>query len=250
MRFENKVAFITGGGGYIGGTTARMLAKEGACVAVCDIMENTVNNTVSAITEAGGRAIGIVTDITKSENVDNAVAKTIEAFGTLDIMVHVAGGSARSRSKPMIEQSDEVILDVIGVNMFGGIWASRAAGREMVRLGKKGRIINISSVVALNGLRGCAEYAAAKGGLIAMTRSLAKELAPYAITVNTVAPGIVQRPGETNEAINTNFLGEKCTAEDVANVILFLASDDAHFITGQTYVVDGGRGLAMKGTDV
>ena len=250
MRFENKVAFITGGGGYIGGTTACMLAKEGACVAVCDINEETVMKTVNAITEAGGRAIGIAADITKSESVDEAVKKTVDTFGSLDIMVHVAGGSARGRMKHLIEQTDDVILDVIGVNMFGGIWASRAAAREMVRLGKKGRIINISSVVAQNGLRGCVDYAAAKGGLIAMTRSLAKELAEYGITANTVAPGIVQRPGDTNEAIKTNFLGEKCTAEDVANVILFLASDAAHFITGQTYAVDGGRGLAMKGTDV
>ena len=250
MRFENKVAFITGAGGYIGGTTAKMMAQEGASIAVCDINEETVNRTVNAITEAGGRAIGIVLDITKSAEVDAAVQKTVDTFGTLDIMVHVAGGSARSRIKHLINQTDDVILDVIGVNMFGGIWSSRAAAQQMVRLGKKGRIINISSVVALNGLRGSVDYAAAKGGLISMTRSLAKELAQYGITVNTVAPGVVQRPGETNEAIKTNFLGEKCTAEDVANVVLFLASDSAHFITGQTYVVDGGRGLAMKGTDV
>jgi len=250
MRFENKVAFITGAGGYIGGTTAKMMAQEGASIAVCDINEETVNRTVNAITEAGGRAIGIVLDITKSAEVDAAVQKTVDTFGTLDIMVHVAGGSARSRMKHLINQTDDVILDVIGVNMFGGIWSSRAAAQQMVRLGKKGRIINISSVVALNGLRGSVDYAASKGGLIAMTRSLAKELAPYGITANTVAPGVVQRPGETNEAIKTNFLGEKCTAEDVANVVLFLASDSAHFITGQTYVVDGGRGLAMKGSDV
>lgn len=250
MRFENKTAFITGGGGYIGGTTARMLAAEGAAVAVCDINEESVTGTVNAIREAGGRAIGIVADVTRSASVDKAVAQTVAELGRVDIMVHVAGGSARGDMHDLVEQSDEVIERVIGINMFGGIWSSRACAREMIRQGQGGRIINISSVVAVNGLRGCVEYGASKGGLIAMSRGLAKELAPYGITVNTVAPGIVQRPGETNEAVKTNFLGVKCTAEDVANVILFLASEEARFVTGQTYVVDGGRGLAMKGTDV
>ena len=250
MRFENKVAFITGAGGYIGGTTARLLAKEGAKVAVCDINRETVDRTVSDIVNAGGEAYGIVFDITKSSEIDAAVEETVKVYGRLDIMVHVAGGSARNRSHYLVDQTDEVIEDIIRVNMFGGIYSSRAAAREMVKEGHGGRIINISSVVALNGLKGCVDYAASKGGLIAMTRALCKELAPYSITVNTVAPGIVQRPGEDNEAIKTNFLGEKCTAEDIANVIMFLASDEGHFITGQTYVVDGGRGLAMRGSDL
>jgi len=250
MRFENKVAFVTGAGGYIGGTTARMLAKEGAAVGVCDINEATVQKTVDDIIAAGGKAIAVVANVTDSKSVDAAVQKTVDAFGRLDIMVHCAGGSARGDSAMLIDQTDEIIHRTIGINMFGGIYASRAAARVMVKQGEGGRIINISSAVALNGLKGHCDYAASKGGLISMTRSLAKELASHHITVNTVAPGIVQRPGDTNEAINTNFLGLKCTAEDVANVILFVASDEARFVTGQTYVVDGARGLAMKGTDV
>ena len=249
MRFDGKVVFITGAGGYIGGTAARMFAAEGACVVACDINGETVGRTVSAIEAAGGKALGIPADVTSSKSVEEAIARTVDHFGRLDIMVHVAGGSARAQSKPLIEQSDEVIQSVIGINLMGGIYASRAAGRVMVRQGQGGRIINISSAVALNGLRGCVDYAASKGGIISMTRALCKELAPYGITCNTVAPGVVQRPGDTNEAIKTNFLGVKCTAEDVANVILFLASEEARFVTGQTYVVDGGRGLAMKGTD-
>lgn len=249
MKFSNKTVFITGGGGYIGGTTARMFAKEGARVAVCDINQESIDRTVNAIKEAGGRAIGLIVDVTKSSELDEAAAKTVEAFGGIDIMVHVAGGSARGDMRRLIDQTDEVIERVIGINMFGGIYASRAAARVMVKQGRGGRIINISSAVALNGLKGCVDYAASKGGLISMSKSLAKELAEYGITVNTVAPGIVQRPGETNEAVKTNFLGTKCTAEDIGNVILFLASDEGHFITGQTYVVDGGRSLAMKGTD-
>ena len=248
-RFSGKAAFVTGAGGYIGGTIARMLAKEGACVAVCDVNEETMLRTVRQIEDAGGRAIAIACNVTDSPSVDQAMAQAVNAFGRMDIMVHVAGGGARADCKHLVDQTDDVIKRVLGVNLLGGLYVSRAAARVMVKQGKGGRIVSISSIVALNGLRYCVEYAAAKGGLIAMTRSLCKELAPYGITVNTVAPGVVQRPGERNDAINTNFLGVRCTAEDVANVVLFLSSDEAHFVTGQTYVVDGGRGLAMKGTD-
>ena len=248
-RFTGKAAFVTGAGGYIGGTIAKMLAKEGACVAVCDLNEETAMRTVREIEEAGGRAIAVACNVTDSASVDRAMERAVAAFGRMDVLVHAAGGSARSAMKPLIEQTDEVIQSVLGVNLLGGIYASRAAAREMVRQGEGGRIVNISSVVALEGLRGCVEYAASKGGLIAMTRSLCKELAPCGSTVNTVAPGIVQRPGETTDAVHTNFLGIRCTAEDVAHVVLFLASDEARFVTGQTYAVDGGRSLAMKGTD-
>lgn len=151
-----------------------------------------------------------------------------------------------------IQHGLDVIQDIIGVNLFGGIWASRAAAQQLVKEGHGGRIINISSIVAMEGLKGCVDYAASKGGLIAMSRSLAKELASYGITVNTVAPGVVQRPAyhDENYSLNTNFLHIKCEATDIANMVLFLASDEARFITGQTYVVDGGRSLAMKGSDV
>lgn len=250
MRFENKAVFITGAGGYIGGTTARMFAREGASVAVCDINETAVQKTVDDIVAAGGKAIAVVANVTDSKSVDAAVQKTIDAFGRLDVMVHAAGGSAREDAKELVDQCDEVILRVLGINLLGGIYASRAAARVMKQQGEGGRIINIASTVGVNGLKGYVDYAAAKGGLLSMTRSLAKELAPHHITVNTVTPGVVQRPDSNTEAINTNFLGQKCTAEDIGNVILFVASDEARFVTGQTHIIDGGRTLAMKGTDI
>ena len=252
-RFDNKVAFITGAGGYIGGTTARMLAAEGAKVAVCDITDEACARTVQAIQKAGGTAIAAPANVTDSACVEAAVQKTVEAFGGLDIMVHVAGGSARERQKCLVDQSDEVILSVLGANLLGALWASRAAARIMRDQGRGGRIINISSIVALNGLRCCVDYAASKGGIIAMTRALAKEMGEYGVTVNSVAPGVVQRPGtgadNSDYALKTNFLGKKCEATDIAETILFLCSDAARFVTGQTWVVDGGRGLAMKGSD-
>lgn len=258
----NKVAFITGAGGYIGGETAVTLAKQGIKIAVCDINTETVEKTVKRITEIGGTAKGYVFDVTDSQSVDDTVDKIVNDFGRLDIMVHIAGGSARIAGKdakyvPLVEQEDYVIDKVLKINLYGAFWASRAAARVMIKQGEGGKIINFSSAVGLNGLKTCCDYAASKGGVISLTKSLAKELGPHKINVNSVAPGIVCRPDEldtTTEygkhyAYETNLLGEKCTAEDIANLVEFLVSDKARFITGQIYVCDGGRSLSMKGTD-
>lgn len=251
----NKVAFITGAGGYIGGETALTLAKSGVNVAVCDINEETVKNTVDRIVEIGGTAKGYVFDVTDSKDVDRVVDEIVKDFGRLDIMVHIAGGSARiagGKYVPLVEQEDYVIDRVLKVNLYGAFWASRAAARVMIKQGEGGKIINFSSAVGINGLANCCDYAASKGGVISLTKSLAKELGPYKINVNSVAPGVVMRPEETggdDRALNTNLLGEKCYASDIANLVEFLASDKARFITGQIYTCDGGRTLSMKGTD-
>ena len=255
MRFENKVAFITGGGGYIGGETAYMFAKEGASVAICDVNEQALMDKLERIKALGVQAKGYLIDVTDSESVNDVVATVIKDFGKIDISVHVAGGSARIAGPNLfahlIDQKDYVIDKVLKVNLYGAMYVARAVGKYMVTNGVKGRIISFSSVVGQNGLIGCSDYAAAKAGVSAFTKSFAKEVSPKGITANCVAPGIVQRPGEENNEYSkrTNFLGEICTAEDVGNVVLFLASDEARFITGLTYVIDGGRGLAMKGSD-
>lgn len=251
----NKVAFITGAGGYIGGETALTLARSGVSVAVCDINEETVNNTVDRIVEIGGTAKGYVFDVTDSKDVDRVVDEIVSDYGRLDIMVHIAGGSARiagGKYVPLVEQEDYVIDRVLKVNLYGAFWASRAAARIMIKQGEGGKIINFSSAVGFNGLVGCSGYAASKGGVISLTKSLAKELGPHKINVNSVAPGVVMRPEENggdDRALNTNLLGEKCYASDIANLVEFLVSDKAKFITGQTYIIDGGRTLSMKGTD-
>lgn len=251
-----KVAFITGAGGYIGGETALTLAKSGVNVAVCDINEETVKRTVDRITEIGGTAKGYVFDVTDSKDVDRVVDEIVKDFGRLDIMVHIAGGSARiagpnAKYVPLVEQEDYVIDRVLKVNLYGAFWASRAAARVMIKQGEGGKIINFSSAVGFNGLVGCCDYATSKGGVISLTKSLAKELGPHKINVNSVAPGVVMRPEEQGEhrAFKTNLLGEKCTAQDIADLVEFLVSDKAKFITGQTYLIDGGRTLSMKGTD-
>ncbi len=253
----NKVAFITGAGGYIGSETAVTLARQQIKIAVCDICPETVEKTVQRIEAIGGMAKGYVFDVTDSKDVERVANEIVNDFGRLDIMVHVAGGSARIAGKdakylPLIEQEDYVIDQVIKINLYGAFWASRAAARIMIKQGEGGKIINFASAVGLNGLACCCDYAASKGGVISLTKSLAKELGKYKINVNTISPGIVMRPDENvsdERAFKTNFLEEKCTAADIANLVEFLVSDKARFITGQNYVCDGGRTLAMKGSD-
>lgn len=251
----NKTAFITGAGGYIGTQTAITLAKEGINIAVCDISEKLVQAAVDKVNAMGGKAIGYVSDVTDSKKIESAIQKAAEDFGGLDIMVHIAGGSARIAGGsyvPLTEQDESVIDRVLKVNLYGAFWASRAAAKIMIKQGRGGKIINFASAVGINGLANCCDYAASKGGIMSLTKSLAKELGRYKINVNAVAPGVVMRPEEDNSsdrATKTNLLGEKCTAEDIAYLVAFLASDKARFITGQTYVCDGGRTLSMKETD-
>lgn len=251
----SRTAFITGGGGYIGTQTAMTLAKEGINIAVCDISEKSVQTTVDKVNAAGGNAKGYVSDVTDSKDIEAAIRKAAEDFGSLDILVHIAGGSARiagGKYVPLVEQDESVIDRVLKVNLYGAFWAGKAAAKIMIQQGRGGKIINFASAVGINGLANCCDYAASKGGIMSLTKALAKELGPYKINVNAVAPGVVMRPeedGGDDRATKTNFLGEKCTAEDIAYLVAFLASDKARFITGQTYVCDGGRTLSMKGTD-
>lgn len=134
----NKVAFITGAGGYIGSETAVTLAKQGIKIAVCDIHSQTIQNTVNRITKNGGTAKGYVFDVTDAKDVDRVVDEIVQDFGRLDIMVHIAGGSARIAGKdakylPLVEQEDYVIDNVLKINLYGAFWASRAAARIMIK---------------------------------------------------------------------------------------------------------------------
>lgn len=250
-----KVALITGAGGYIGKETALTLAKNGIDIAVCDINEQTMQDTVDKITALGAKAKGYIIDVTDSASVDTVIEQVAKDFGGIDISIHIAGGSARiagkdARYSTLVNQEDYVIDKVLKINLYGALYVSRAVAKKMIAQKRGGRIINFSSVVGTNGLKSCVEYAAAKAGVMGMTKALAKELGEHKITVNSIAPGVVLRPEASEDsALTTNFLNEKCTAADIANLAAFMVSDEAKFITGQVYIIDGGRSLAMKGTD-
>lgn len=248
MDLTNKVAIVTGGAGYIGSTTAKRLASDGAAVVVCNVNGEQARAVADAIITDGGQAMAIETDVRSTASIEAMVEQVKGQQGHIDILVNVAGGSARGQSSTVHGSREEVIRHVLDVNLLGVMLCCRAVVGHMIEQGS-GQIVNVASVVALQGLPGHADYAAAKAGVIAFSRTLAMELAPHNINVNCVSPGLVPRPGTSVDGIaETNYLGTVATPETVSNLIAFLVSDEADFIVGQNYVVDGGRSLGLKGS--
>lgn len=243
MRLDGKVAIITGGGGAIGRTIALRLAAEGATVAIPDINEQAAGETADLVRRAGGEALALKTDVTNSESVRDAVAKTVEVLGDLHILVNNAG---TTRDMLLMKMKDEDWQAVIDINLTSVFHCSKAVVRHMLRK-RYGRIVSISSVVGLAGQAGQTNYAASKAGIVGFTKSLAREVGSRGITVNAVAPGFVpsaltdvlsdEQKGVILESTPLVRLG---TTEDVANAVAFLVSDEASFITGQVLSVDGG----------
>ena len=247
---KGKVAIITGGSGAIGRACAVRLAAEGAKVYICGSHPGSAQPVANEI-----KSYGLLAEPTVLNVLDNeAIEKTVhliaaENNGHIDILVNSAGGSARDHARKVAEQSVEVIDNVLNINLRGAMLCSRAVAPYMIAQ-KSGRIINITSVIGLQGKAGYSEYAASKGGSIAFIKSLAQELGRFNITVNGVAPGIVQR-GEVTEDMKqsltkTNWMGTYGKPEDISAVVNFLCKEEASFITGQNIAVDGGRSLGLK----
>ncbi len=248
MSLASKVAIVTGGAGYIGSTIAKRLAADGAITVVCDISAELAAEVADTIVAEGGSATAIETDVTDIGSIEAMVAETIEQHGRIDILVNVAGGSARERASTVHGSSEDVIKQVLDINLRGVIFCCRAVIGQMIEQGA-GKIVNVASIVALQGSAGHADYAAAKAGVIAFSKTLAMEVAPHNINVNCVSPGLVPRPGTGVEHIpRTNYLGRVATPASVSSVIGFLVSGEADFVVGQNYVVDGGRSLGLKGS--
>lgn len=247
---KDQVAIVTGGSGAIGRAVACCLAAEGAIVYVCGTTQSKIDAVVAEIKGLGGFAFAKQLDVSQEQNVVDAFAEIVAAHGRLDILVHSAGGSAREEHAAIVDQKMSVVDQVLGVNLRGGILCSREAARTMVKL-KRGRIINIASVIGMQGRANFAEYAASKGGIIAFTKSIAMELGRSGITANCVSPGIVQRgdisAAEVKDLARTNWLDGYGRPEDIGEMVMYLVSDRAAFITGQNFVVDGGRSVGLKG---
>lgn len=249
-RLTGQCSIVIGGGGAIGRAIALGLAKEGASVAVVDANAPTAQAVADEIRAMGGQSLGLAVDICQYDAVEQMVRTVREKLGSIDILVNCAGGSARRRMQPFKDQSIEVIDWMLDVNLRGPLYCIRAAVGDMVEK-QRGRIINIASNVATGGWFKCVEYGAAKGGILSATRSLAMELGPLNITVNCVSPGLIQREGEKPAdelafAQRTSFVNRIGTQEDIARMVVFLALPESDFITGQNYIIDGGRSLGLK----
>ncbi len=242
-RFIGKTAIVTGGGGNIGRYTALRLAQEGCSVVICDLNEDQAAAVAAEIRQKGGQAVAFRTDVKDSADVRQSVAKTIAHFGQIDILVCCAGGSTREKMCYFCDQTEDVILDNIGVNLFGALFFAHAVCNHMIER-KQGRIIFIASVLGTQGQRGTVEYSASKGGVLAMTKALSMELGEFGVTVNAVSPGLVERGSQ--DVSDRNYIGRNCTADDIANAVAFLASEEASFITGANLTVDGGWGLGVQ----
>jgi 3-oxoacyl-[acyl-carrier protein] reductase len=238
-----QVALVTGAARGLGRCVAQTLAAAGAKVACIDVNAESLADTVAAIRAVGGTAESFACDVTQSDRVSEAVDEVLKLWGGLYILVNNAG---ITRDNVVIRMKDEQWDSVLNINLRGTFLFTRAAARPMMK-NRQGRIINIASVSGLKGNPGQANYSASKAGVIGLTRTVARELASRNITVNAVAPGFIATDmtaalGEEilQEVRKQIPLGRLGDPQDVADAVLFLASDAASFVTGHVLTVDGG----------
>ncbi len=243
MRLKDKVALITGAGQGIGKVTALTFAREGARVAVADINMANAQAVAEEIIRNDGQAKAVFLDVSRAESVEVAVRTTVEAFGRVDILVNNAGITRDARMQKMTEDQFDAVINV----NLKGVWLCAKAVVPIMIANGGGAIINAASIVGLHGNFGQTNYVAAKAGVIGMTKTWARELGPSHIRVNAIAPGftatemIATVPEKVLESVRERTpLRRLGTPEDIANAYLFLASDEASFITGVTLSVDGG----------
>ena len=247
MKLEGKVALITGGARGIGREIALLFAGEGADIAICDVNKEVAAATAKEIEALGRRALSFETDVTVFKQVEEMMNIILDNFKHIDILVNNAG---ITRDNLLLRMSEEYWDKVLAVNLKGVFNCTKAASRIMIKQ-RSGKIVNIASIIGIMGNAGQANYAASKGGIISFTKSIARELASRSINANAVAPGFIQTEmtarlpeglkQKMQEAIPLGRLGSPA---DVAAVCVFLASEEASYITGQTIIIDGGMVMA------
>ena len=247
MRLQNKVAIVTGAATGIGQAIAIRFAKEGASVVVDYVgTPDAPKQTEEAIKSAGGKSIAVAADVSRPDQAQHLIDSAIGAFGRLDIVVNNAG---IEKKIAFVDYPFEEVQKILAVNLVGPFLVSQAAARQMIRQGQGGRIVNISSIHEDLPMPTNAAYCASKGGLRMLTRTIAVELAKYNITVNNIGPGAVYTPIDADiqsqpeieklllAEIPLNRWGKP---EEIAGLAVYLASDEAAYVTGSTYFIDGG----------
>jgi 3-oxoacyl-[acyl-carrier protein] reductase len=243
QRLHSRVAIITGGGQGIGRTTALLFAQEGASIVVADVNEDEGHETVAAIEDEGGTAIFVKTNVAEIEQAQAMAEAALDAFGQIDILVNNAGITRDATLKKMDEDAFDLVVDV----NLKGVFNCTKAVLPHIKESDHGRILNAASVVGLYGNFGQTNYVASKSGVIGMTKTWARELGRKGVTVNAVAPGFVETtmvdtvPDKVMDTLKKKTpLQRLGQPGDIANAYLFLASDEAAFITGTVLSVDGG----------
>ena len=246
MKFDlnGKIAIVTGASQGIGETIAIEMAKSGANVFCLARNKNALDSTINKIISNGDKASAYSCDISDNEQFNNIVTDIFKEYGSIDILVNNAG---ITNDTLLMRMSDDQWDSVLNINLKGSFTCTRSVIKYMMKK-KSGRIINITSIVGLTGNAGQANYAASKAGLIGMTKSIAKEVASRGITANCVAPGWIETAmtEQLSDDVKNKFLSQIPTGKigypkDIANTVIFLASKEAEYITGQTITVDGGR---------
>ena len=245
-RLEDKVAIITGGATGMGRAASLLFAREGAKVAVADRNVPESRKTVALVNEMGGNAFFVETDVSKAAEVSNMVEQTVQRFGKLDVLVNNAG--VLIRTPPLAEVSELVWDLTLNTNLRGVFLCTKYAVPHMI--GRGGAIVNVSSGAGMNPTPHAVPYGVSKAGVIQITLTTSAQYAPQGVRCNVIVPGSVDTPqarGSTGSAeeferiSSRNALGRVGTPQDIANLMLFLASDESSYITGAAFKIDGGR---------
>jgi glucose 1-dehydrogenase len=249
MLLEGKSMIVTGGNSGIGEAIVLAAAAEGASVVIDYIAHpDETKEIIGRIEKLGGRAVGVQADVSKVGDLQRMVQTAVENFGRLDVLVNNAGMETRTS---VLDTTEDQFDTVLGVNLKSAFFGTQFAAKQMIAQGGGGRIINVSSVVATQPIAELSAYVTAKGGIIGLTKTLAVELGPHGITVNAISPGATDTPlnqvAYTAE-VRRNYehripLGRIASAEEIADPIVFLASDASRYMTGHEQVVDGGMVL-------
>lgn len=249
MKLEGKVAIVTGAGRNIGEEVSRVLSAEGASIAVVDLDRGRAEKVAADILAAGGKAQAFICDVSKEDDIQKTVAAVVKDLGGLDILVN---NVAMSDNKHILDITTEEWNRTLAITLTAPFLFGKYAAAAMIECGEGGRIINVSSTSGYYGRNRAIAYTAAKGGVVNLTRSMAIQLAPHNIRVNSVVPNKIGSPVGKDEFDPTrpvsNLRGRPGVPVDLANAILFLASDDSDFIVGTDLFVDGGVSAMMPGS--